>query len=277
MAQREEIPHLIQLLDDESEVVREQVLRELLAFGPDLDELLRELDDQLTPEQRHLVTRLVSGHLEEKARRDAWRMWPSLATRREQLERAFDLLAQFQFGWSPPVHVSDLLDELAKEFKASGRTRDAISLNRFLFTSKRLRGATDDYYDPRNSNMVYVLQEGKGLPISLVCAFMLVGDRVGLRIEGCGVPGHYLARTTVTGNETYFDCYSDGRILTDREVDKIRRRLAPNLTHLLTEVPTAQDIIRRVLRNLINAYEIEDEHARSAVMAELLDEVRPRE
>ena len=274
MAQREEIPHLIHLLDDESEVVREQVLRELLAFGPGLDGMLRELEDQLTPAQRHLITQLVAGHLENRARRDAWRVWPSLPTRREQLERAFDLLAQFQYGWSPPVRVPAMLDDLAKEFKTSGRSRDPVALNRFLFVSKRLQGCTEDYYDPRNSNLVHVLEEGKGLPISLVCIFMLVAERLGIRVEGCGVPGHYLARAKVSDADTYFDPYSDGRMLTQREVDKIRRRLSPNLVHLLTEVPTAQNIIRRFLRNLINAYEIEDEHAKSALMAELLDEVR---
>jgi len=277
MAQREEIPHLIQLLDDESEVVREQVLRELLAFGPGLDELLRGLEDQLTPAQRHLITRLVAGRLEVRTRRDAWRGWQSLPTRREQLEKALELLAQFQYGWSPPVRLPALLDDLAKEFKASGRSRDPVALNRFLFVSKRLRGSTEDYYDPRNSNLIYVLEEGKGLPISLVCIFMLAGERLGIRVEGCGVPGHYLARAKVLGIDTYFDPYSDGRMLTQREVDKIRRRLSPNLIHLLTEVPTSQDIVRRVLRNLINAYEIEDEHAKSALMAELLDEVRARD
>jgi regulator of sirC expression with transglutaminase-like and TPR domain len=275
MAQRDEIPHLIQLLDDESELVRDQVLRELLSFGPDLDQLLRDLEEPLTLAQRNLITHLVTGHLENKARRDAWRVWPALSTRRKQLERAFDLLAQFQYGWTPPVHLSELLDNLAKEFKTSGRSRDPVALNRFLFASKRFRGCSEDYYDPRNSNLVYVLQEGKGLPISLVCIFMLVGERLDIRVEGCGVPGHYLGRAKVSGSDAYFDCYSDGRMLTDRDVEKIRRRLSPNLTHLLTEEPTAQDIIRRVLRNLINAYEIEDEHAKSALMAELLDEVRP--
>jgi regulator of sirC expression with transglutaminase-like and TPR domain len=224
-----------------------------------------------------LITQLVAGHLENRARRDAWRVWPSLPTRREQLEKAFDLLAQFQYGWSPPVRVSALLDDLANEFKASGRSRDAVALNRFLFTAKRLQGCNENFYDPRNSNLIYVLEAGQGLPISLVCVFMLVGERLGIRVDGCGVPGHYLARAQVMGIDTYFDPYSEGRMLTQREVDKIRRRLSPNLTHLLNEVPTAQDIIRRVLRNLINAFEIEDEHAKSALMAELLDEVRTRE
>ena len=107
MAQRDEIPHLIQLLEDDSEVVREQVLRELLSFGPTLDDVLRELGDQLTPAQRHLVMQLVTSQFAAEARRAAWREWPSLPTRRAQLERAFDLLAQFQFGWTPPVHVPE--------------------------------------------------------------------------------------------------------------------------------------------------------------------------
>ncbi|MCC6490658.1 MAG: transglutaminase family protein [Candidatus Hydrogenedentes bacterium] len=273
MAQRDEIPHLIQLLEDDSEVVREQVLRELLSFGPTLDDVLRELEGQLTPAQRHLVMQLVTSQFAAGARRAAWRQWPSLPTRRAQLERAFDLLAQFQFGWAPPVRVAELLDELADSFRSTGHSRDAIALNRYLFTSKRLQGDQDDYYNPMNSNLIYVLQEGKGLPISLVCIFMLVGERLGMRIEGCGVPGHYLARAIVNGQDVYIDCFSEGRLLTQREVEQLRGRLFPTLTHLLTEVPTATDIVRRVLRNLVNAYEMANETEMSALMAQLLEEV----
>ncbi len=275
MAQREQIPHLIQLLEDDSEVVREQVLRELLAFGPALDDLLREFGDQLSPAQRRLVSYLVTSHLESRRRREAWRRWPLLPTRHEQLKRAFDLLAQFQFGWTPPVRVAELLDDLADAFKATGHTRDPIALSRFLFGSKRLQGSVDDYYNPLNSNLIYVLQEGKGLPISLACIFMLVGEKLGMHIEGCGVPGHYLARAVVGGKDVYFDCFNEGRLLTSREVAQMRGRLFPKLTHLLTEVPTAHGIIRRVLRNLVNSYEIAEEHAQSSLMAELLDEVPP--
>ena len=77
----------------------------------------------------------------------------------------------------------------------------------------------------------------------------------------------------VNGQDFYIDCFNEGRLLTQREIEQLRGRLFPKLTYLLTEVPTATDIMRRVLRNLVNAYEMADESDTSALMAELLDEV----
>ncbi len=47
---------------------------------------------------------------------------------------------------------------------------------------------TMDYGDPQNSNLVHVITRRAGLPISLACVYILVGQRMGLAIEGCNFP-----------------------------------------------------------------------------------------
>ncbi len=255
MLDRNQLPYLLKLLEDDSPSVRELVVRDLLSLGPDLEDVLADVEDGMTTRQRALLRGLLTNQRDAETRRQAWLRWPFLETPGEQLEAAFQLLAEFQYAWKPPVALAELLDELAEEFFTSGRSIDPVSLSRFLFIGKKFQGNIDDYNHPMNSNLLHVLQSRKGLPISLACVFILVGRRVGLTVTGCNVPGHFLARAQVAGTDALFDCFNGGRVLSARETAQLRSTLAPHHLHLLTEVAEPPAIIARVLHNLISAYE----------------------
>jgi len=74
MAGHEEIPYLIRLLDDESEIVRSAVIQELSAYGPDLERLLREACPCPDKKQRRLLDVVI---LDIKAAR-LQSHWPRL-------------------------------------------------------------------------------------------------------------------------------------------------------------------------------------------------------
>ena len=269
MAERSDIPHLIELLDDTSPDVREHVLRELLSFGPTLDDEVRALVDRLTPVQRRVAEKLLQARRKAESRWDAWTAWPEAGNSYEQLETAFELLAQFQYGWAPPVSLRELLDDLARDFLTTCHARDALSLSRFLFSSKGLHGNEENYHAPMNSNLIHVIQNGSGLPISLACIFILVGHRCGVTVDGCCAPGHFLARAKMGGMTLFFDCFNKGHILTEREVGQIRAQLPPSMWQTLAEPAEPVDIIRRVLNNLIRAYESEGDEGRCQLMRDL--------
>ena len=269
MPDRSDIPHLIDLLDGASHDVRELVLRELLSFGESLDDEVQALVDRLSPVQRRAAQRLIAAHRKAEARWDAWYAWPKLASPAAQLEAAFELLAQFQYGWAPPVTLRELLDDLARDYLTTCHTRDALSLCRFLFGAKRLRGNRDEYYAPLNSNLVHVIQEGTGLPISLVCIFVLVGARCGIAIEGCCAPGHFLARAKLGGRTVFFDCFDGGRILNEKEIGAVRSQMPSRMWRALADPAQPVDIVRRVLNNLIHAYELEGDPGHARLMRDL--------
>lgn len=273
MLDKSQLPYLVQLLDDESQDIRDQIVRELLSYGPDLEDELQRLEDVLSHRQLMTVRTILSSYRDTVGLREAWLRWPELEDETERLERGFQLLAQIQYGWLPPVRLQDLLDDLAAEFLASGLTSDPIGLARFLFT-RRLRGNTDDYYDPLNSNLVHVLQTGRGLPISLASIYILVAQRVGLDVVGCSVPGHFLAKGRVQGRDVYFDCFNRGRILSSAELEEVRSSLRPHLQHLLTEPASAPAILMRVLHNLINAYTLAEDSEKMDLMKGLLRDLQ---
>jgi hypothetical protein len=70
------------------------------------------------------------------------------------------------------------------------------------------------------------------------------------------------------------DCFDEGRILSASEAERLRAALRPALTWVLSEPARAEDIVTRVLNNLINAYRHAGDAARVRETAELLRDLR---
>ncbi len=89
------------------------------------------------------------------------------------------------------------LDEMGEEARARavawGGSR-VEALNRYLFEELGFAGNESDYYDPRNSILQHVLGRRMGIPITLSIIYAEVGRRAGLRVEGVGLPGHFVVR-----------------------------------------------------------------------------------
>lgn len=270
MDQASQIPHLVKLLEDDSPTVRGHVVDRLMDFGPELEAIVDELRPSFTSQQCALIDPLMDRRRERAQFDAAWRAWRREPGEAAQLEQAMVLIARFQYGWAPPVRLGDLLDELANGFSAAGRPIDPLSLSRYLYVNRGYIGETEDYYSPLNSNLIHTIEQKRGIPIGLTILFMLVGKRLGLRIGGCNVPRHFLARAELDGRILYFDCYNRGRVLLEREVRLLRAALAPSLTHVLDEDATPAAIVTRVLGNLVHAYELAEAPERAKETRRLL-------
>lgn len=296
-----ELLALLKLCDDPSPVVSRKVarrLRELDAHETDsgvwneiaaqqiavspaqraaLDEILGAPDDALTT---------GTNAEPEKARDQKLRAaWSDIFQQDEEthlLESALLSLCDWQSGAGSGARGRVLLDELALEFgdfdfsiassaaglEGASQLDEAAALAKFLFDFKALHGApADDYYNPSQSNLTGALENGHGLPITLACIFILVGRRVGLSIEGCSFPGHFLARDSQNGR--VFDPFNGGRALSPREVGALQKAAPGEMKH----AAPAREIVARVLRNLSVAYYQSGETEKSAFMLSLLQQM----
>lgn len=96
------------------------------------------------------------------------------------------------------------LDEMGEEARARvTRTEgsEVETLNQYLFEEKGFAGNESDYYDPRNSMLHRVLERRLGIPITLSIIYIEVGRRAGLRVEGVGLPGHFIVRAQAGGGD----------------------------------------------------------------------------
>lgn len=128
-----------------------------------------------------------------------------------------------------------------------------------LFVEEGFGGNTGDYADPRNSLLHQVLHRRLGIPITLAVVTMEVGRRAGVRIEGVGMPGHFLVRPA--GTSRYLDVFAGGAEVDGARCEALFRGATgagadvPFGPHLLTAAPT-RTILVRMLENLRGVYRI---------------------
>jgi regulator of sirC expression with transglutaminase-like and TPR domain len=153
-----------------------------------------------------------------------------------------------------------LLDTLADGVREQvdnaedNRAAGAI-LARYLFDDQGFRGNEADYYDPRNSFLNQVLDRRIGIPITLSILYMEIAARLGLRVHGIGIPGHFLVRLAEAG--TYVDPFTGQVDLTDADcAERVRSLYGGRLQfdRSMLSVQSHRQILVRILRNLREIY-----------------------
>jgi len=252
MIQKSQIPFLVRLLDDDGPVVRTEVVKALESLGPDLEQELDRLGIPLTEAQQDPIRHIFSAG-RRKDFQSRWRDLFLIRGDKERLEAALTHIVILQSGVAAARFLPGLLDGLAEKYRNSSTdAMDALGLSRFLFREQGLHGVgPGDYLNPLRSNLVHVITEKQGLPITLACVFMLVGHRLGLKVEGCNFPGHFLAIAPLRSQRVLVDCYNNGRAIDETSLASINANVS--MKDLLRLECRANAIIARVLRNLINA------------------------
>jgi serine protease Do len=133
------------------------------------------------------------------------------------------------------------------------------ALDKYLFEERGFHGSRSDYYNRSNSYLSEVLDDREGIPITLSVLYIELGRRLGVRLEGVGLPGHFVVRhVPVKGEAQLIDVYEGGQRLSREEAEKKVRAI--------TERPLREDdlkavdkrtIIVRMLHNLLNVAERE--------------------
>jgi len=269
MPDPKQLPYLLRLLEDETPAIRETVLEELAAFGSSLEDELAGMGLTLSLEGAGLLHSYASER-NQRWLKEVWPAWLRLGHEKEKLEAALGTIAEYLEYRLRPGKLTVLLDDLATEYRSHHGAGTARDLSRFLFSTRKLTGDRQDYYNPQNSNLLYVIEQGKGIPISLVSIFILVGRRLGIPIEGCNFPGHFLALTFEEDHPLVIDCFNGGIIVDDlllsRYLDPVSVTVQ-DLTRLQCDTLT---LVSRVLRNLVNAFRSSGQPGEERLMRELL-------
>jgi regulator of sirC expression with transglutaminase-like and TPR domain len=267
--------HLIRLLDDESATVRAAVRAELEKSRKELPDQIATLDRPLTEEEERVMEELLAPSRREDLE-DMWMGWQQQRTDEAKLEHALGLLSAFLSGWKArPRQLREQLDRMTVSAISAfdEQTPDVKQLAHWLFggraESARLSGNGADYYAPDNSNLLAVLSTGMGNPISLALIYRLIGARMGLKIEGCNFPGHFMARVYYHEQLWLVDCFNRGRFLLADEVARHHPAATPAMVELIHQAAPARVIILRILRNLEDAFDRKDIKEDRALMRKL--------
>jgi regulator of sirC expression with transglutaminase-like and TPR domain len=152
--------------------------------------------------------------------------------------------------------------------RLAGSLADRVDeLATFLFAEHGYRGNADDYYDARNSYLNDVLDRKLGIPITLSILAAAVGTRAGLNVVGVGLPGHFVAKATLAGEDLLFDPFHGGRPLTPREAESLVRQVTGDPFDLTPDSFAATPpglIAVRMLNNLKGIYLKDGDFPRAA-------------
>lgn len=134
---------------------------------------------------------------------------------------------------------------------------DLDSLRRRLFDELGFDGERDDYYEPDSSFLDRAIERRRSIPITLSVLMIEVGRRAGIKLDGIGMPGHFLVRSPLTGD--YIDPFFKGELLNEQGVEDRFRQVtgvaaAVKFVPGMRPVSTKQEILARMLNNLKAIY-----------------------
>ena len=125
------------------------------------------------------------------------------------------------------------------------------ALDQCMFKENGFHGARFDYYHRANSYLNRVLDDRTGLPITLSVLYIELGRRVGLEIEGVGLPGHFIVRVVGEGVEPqYVDVFNEAEHVGAEGLRKLVRQYAGRALRDAALRPSPPKLI--VLRMLAN-------------------------
>jgi len=172
------------------------------------------------------------------------------------LARAALVIAKSEY---PGLDVDLYLGKLAALADGAQSERPADPLGRlhrlreYLFEEQGFAGNANDYFDPRNSYLNDVLDRRLGIPITLSLVLIEAGRRLGLQMEGIGLPGHFVTGARVGGEHVLLDAFNGGTILTGEACGDLVARAVGQPIDLTVQqfVPVSKrQFLIRMLANL---------------------------
>ncbi|MBN1143020.1 MAG: transglutaminase family protein [Bacteroidales bacterium] len=201
------------------------------------------------------------------------------------LEGAFHV-ARFQY---PDISISKLNERVENirkdvwiEINSNLTALEKVKiLNYIIFDLHKFTRNNDDFYSPQNSFINLVFENKKGNPISLAIVYLAVASKLELPIYGVNLPKNFILaykdefrhRDAADESEDilfYINPYNKGAVLGRREIDYFisQQQLKSDPSFY---VPCSNnDIIARLINNLILSFEKLGQEEKITRMKELL-------
>lgn len=101
------------------------------------------------------------------------------------------------------------------------------TINNYLYDDLGFRGNEEDYYNPRNSFLNYVIEKRRGIPITLSLVYLEIARRIDFPMVGIGMPGHFLIRPDFEDAGIFVDAFHRGEVLFPDDCQRFINRVSP--------------------------------------------------
>ncbi len=265
---------LIRLMDDETPVVQEALLKELKRMDENGITLLQKLsqdNNRILASHAREILHEISGY---DTITEYYRFIRSL---NYELETGSLLLDRTVF---PNIDVAECciqIDAIAARCRElmilpSSPWEKCKVLNRVIFHEFEFRSNKENFDDPMNSFISQVLARRKGIPITLSILYILVAQRCGINLEPIGMPVRFLVGCFLEDTPFYIDPYERGGFRMAEDLYEFLRnnKLNPKPSYL-APIPIGQ-ILCRSCMNLVRQYTLENNPERVRLFASFVRE-----
>jgi len=282
MIDPKEINSLIKLLDDPDREIYEHIHDKILSYGGEVIEYLESAWEQaFDPIQQERIADLVH-EIQFRLVKDELKLWYHGG--------AFDLLQgaliinKYQYPDLDEQKVINQIEAIKRDIWLqmiydSSPAEQVKLINHVFYNIHGFSGNTANHQDPQNSYLNQVLETKKGNQISLAIIYSIIAQKLDIPVYGVNLPQHFILAYVDETMETefeggvlfYINAFNKGFIFGRRDVDMFLKQLYLKAEKQFYEPCSNADIVRRILRNLISAYENLGSTDKVAELNELLD------
>ena len=163
--------------------------------------------------------------------------------------------------------VLDHIDQMAEKLKTritpeTSAIQRLQILKHYFYTELGFGPNPNDFYAPENSYLHQIIDNRRGIPISLAILMMELGNQIGLKIRGVSFPNHFMMRISLQQGEIIMDPLT-GASLSKNELQEMldpyldakgyRGELSLPL-NIFLRASSPREILSRFLRNLKMIY-----------------------
>jgi regulator of sirC expression with transglutaminase-like and TPR domain len=261
--------HLLVEEQGSVEAVLRKELRRLMHEDPAaLERGILNADLTIIRKTRLLQREIRWDELEERMRRYAQGVDPL------DLEEGVFLLSTFEFPDLQRRSIGDPLDQMAHDLQEPvRRAMNAREINlvfsRYLFERQAFKPNVLHYYDTENSYFNRVVDKKTGIPITLSCLYLFLARRLDLKMDGVGLPGHFIVRLRGSEESILISPFDKGKVLSLEDCRQIVLNQGIAYDPKYLNPATSRMILARMIANLLRIYTHQGDAAKSAVMNRL--------
>lgn len=249
MAKRDDLPHLLKLLDDDDVWIREEIKEAIFSIEGSILVLLKPFEQNLTPRQWAVLEPALKPIRRAQVLAE-WPAWIHTSNSMVALEQGHNRLSWAEDGGRIPS-VTQSLNLLTQRFRELHHTPSIVALMRFLFEDEGFGPPEAPFFQGKYSHLGSVIEEKKGLQISLAVIAVLLGHRLKLPVFGFNNPGHFMILTREGGKVCFRDPFQGGKAVGESALSAYPADDAAMAFDAYAADPTT--IFSRVLTNLIHA------------------------
>lgn len=268
-----EIKALVSLLDDEDHEVIQHIEDKIISIGDMLIPFLETAwETNFNPSVQRRIEDLIHT-LQVRSLKERFLDWKE--NEQDDLMKGIWLVACFQYPDLDFRKIKKEVDKIYYEVWLSHRTHTSPhnqvkNLNNVLFSKLGFSSNTQNFHAPSNSMINVVLESRKGNPISLCIVYLMVAHKLKMPIYGINLPNIFVLTYKNDETQFYINAFNRGLVFSKSEIDNYIAQLNIPPTERFYHPCTNLDIITRVMRNLIVAFERLNEEEKAKEIKEIL-------